>query len=221
MSCFIDPCPDPVQLVLDNTVLASPWLCPELRLHLVTAACPWWRTSPEELEVLGVDEPFWAFAWAGGQALARYLLDHASWVAGQRVLDFGAGCGIAGLAAALAGAVRVVAVDIDPVCEAACRLNAGANGLVIDTLTRDLVGEPLEVDLVLAGDMTYDAALTRRVEPWLRSLAAAGITVLVGDPGRGFLSRDGMERVARYDAPADNDSDGVWLRETGVYRVLA
>lgn len=221
MSCFIDPCPDPRRLVLDNTVLASPPLCPELRLHMVTEACPWWRSAPEDLEVLGIDEPFWAFAWAGGQALARHLLDHPGLAAGRRVLDFGAGCGIAGLAAAQSGAAGVVAVDIDPVCEAACRLNAQANGLVLETITRDLVGELVDVDLVLAGDMTYDAQLTRRVVAWFEALAAAGVTVLVGDPGRGFLPRAGLVELGCYDAPADNDPDGRWPRETRVYRVLA
>jgi predicted nicotinamide N-methyase len=219
MSCFIDPCPDPRRLVLDNTVLACPPLCPELRLHLVTADCSWWRCSPEDLEVLGVDEPFWAFAWAGGQALARHLLDHPDLVAGRRVLDFGAGCGLAGLAAARAGAGQVVAVDIDPVCEAACRLNAEANGLALETMTRDLVGQPVDADLVLAGDMTYDADLTRRVVAWFRELTLAGTTVLVGDPGRGFLPEGGLVELGCYDAPADNDADGRWLRETRVYRV--
>jgi predicted nicotinamide N-methyase len=219
MSCFIDPCPDPVRLVLDNTEWASPPLCPELRLHLVTERCPWWRSTPEELAVLGVDEPFWGFAWAGGQALARHLLDHPELVRGRRVLDFGAGCGIAGLAAARAGAAEVLAVDIDPVCEAACRLNAEANGLELRVLTRDLVGGPIEQRLVLAGDMTYDEGLTRRVLDWFAQLGAAGVEVLLGDPGRGFLPEGGLQLLASYDAPADNDAHGRWLRETGVYRV--
>ncbi len=220
MTCFIDPFPDPERLVLDNTRLVQPQLCPELRLHLVTADCPWWRSTPEALAALGVDEPFWAFAWAGGQALARHLLDHPSLARGLRVVDFGAGGGIAGLAAARAGAARVLALDIDPVCEVACRLNAAANGLALRTETRDLVGQPLEVDLVLAGDMTYDERFTRRVVAWFRQLAEGGVTVLVGDPGRGFLSPDGLELLGCYDAPADNDADGRWLRPTSVYRVL-
>ncbi len=220
MSCFIDPFHDPERLVLDNTVLASPPLCPELKLHLVTDACPWWTATPEELDLLGVEEPFWAFAWAGGQALARHLLDHPELVRGRRVLDFGAGGGIAGLAAARGGATSVLAVDIDPVCEAACRLNARANGLSVLTSTRDPVGRPVEADLVLAGDMTYDAALTDHVLRWLQRLASGGVTVLLGDPGRGFLPAGGLELLACYDAPADNDARGRWLRETGVYRVL-
>ena len=208
-------------LVLDNTELVSPVLCPELRLHLVTHRCPWWTCRPEDLEVLGIDEPFWGFAWAGGQALARHLLDHPSLAAGRRVLDFGAGCGIGGLAAARAGAASVLAVDIDPVCEAACRLNAEANGLAMAVETRDLVGEVLDVDLVLAGDMTYDRELTERVVAWFTLLAGRGVTVLVGDPSRGFLDPVGLERVGCYDAPADNDAHGQWLRPTAVYRVPA
>jgi len=219
VSCFISPIPDPERLVRDNTRLASPPLVPELRLHLVTADCPWWRSTPEDLELLGVDEPFWGFAWAGGQALARHLLDHPELVAGTRVLDFGAGCGIAGLAAARAGAAKVLANDIDPVCEAACRLNAAANGLTIGTETRDRVGESVDVDVVLAGDMTYDVYLTARVVAWFRQLAAQGVLVLVGDPGRGFLAPCELDLVACYDAPADNDPDGRWLRPTSVFRV--
>lgn len=216
----LDPHSAPERLVLDHTRLVCPHLCPELRLYLVTEACPWWRSGPEELERQGIDEPFWGFAWAGGQALARHLLDHPRLVQDRRVLDFGAGCGIAGLAAARSGAAWVRAVDIDPVCEAACRLNAAANGLVLETVTRDLVGEPMDVDLLLAGDMTYDAALTPRLVGWFRSLADAGVTVLVGDPGRGFLGPAGLEALGCYDAPADNDARGLWLRPTTVYRVL-
>ncbi len=219
MSCFIQPCPDPHRLVLDNTRLVSPHLCPELSLHLVTEDCPWWRQSPEDLELQGIDEPFWGFAWAGGQALARHLLDSPGLVRGRRILDFGAGCGIVGLAAARAGAARVQAVDIDPVCEVACRLNAQANGLTIETETRDLVGEQVDVDLLVAGDMTYDAGLTARLVRWFRGLAGRGVCVLLGDPGRGFLEPGGLEEVGCYDAPADNDARGLWLRPTRVYRV--
>lgn len=207
------------QLVLDNTVLTRPQLLPELRLRLVTPACPWWRSTPEALAALGVDEPFWAFAWAGGQALARHLLDHPALVAGKRVLDFGAGGGVAGLAAARAGARCVVALDIDPVCEAACRLNAEANGLTLLTETADRVGGAVDADVVLAGDMTYEEALTRRVVAWFQRLAGEGVLVLVGDPGRGFLDPAGLEALACYDAPSDNDLDGRSLRPTTVYRV--
>ena len=215
--------PDQEQLVLANTRLVAPFLCPELRLHLVTEDCPWWRCRPEELEAQGVDAPFWGFAWAGGQALARYVMDHPQLMSG-RVLDFGAGCGICGLGAARAGAAQVLAADIDPVCEAACRLDAAANGLAIETCTRDLLGRPadreLGVTLVLAGDMTYDEEITRRALAWFRDLAARGVTVLIGDPGRGFLE-DGLEPLGTYDAPADNDTRGAWLRETTVWRVRA
>ncbi len=219
MTCFIDPFPDPERLVLDNTRLVSPWLCPELRLHLVTEDCPWWRSTPEDLELLGVDEPFWGFAWAGGQALARLLLDRPELVRGRRVLDFGAGCGIGALAAARAGAASVLAVDIDPVCRAACALNARANDLELACEIHDLVGTAVDAELVLAGDMTYDAELTRRVLAWFRDLVADGVEVLVGDPGRGFLVADELEAVATYDAPADNDCRGLWLRPTTVYRL--
>jgi predicted nicotinamide N-methyase len=211
------PPTDDISLVLAQTEIACPPLVPEIPLHLVTARCPWWRSSPEALAAEGVAEPFWGFAWAGGQALARFLLDHPEVARGRRVLDFGAGSGLAGLAAARAGAFRAIAADIDPVCHAACHLNAALNGLALGFTSHDLVGRPLRVDLVVAGDVTYDAALTARVLPWLRALAARGSMVLLADPGRGFLPGAGLVELARYDAPADNDPGFSWPRETPVF----
>lgn len=213
------PPPDHIDLVMAQTEIAQPALVPEIFLRLVTARCRWWRSTPEELAAQGVAEPFWGFAWAGGQALARFLIEHPEVARGRRVLDFGAGGGLAGLAAAHAGARRVIAADIDPVCHAACHLNARLNGLALGFTALDLVGRLLRVDLVLAGDVTYDAALAARVLPWLRALAARGTTVLLADPGRGFLTGAGLDEVARYDAPADNDPGFSWPRATPVLRV--
>lgn len=199
-------------------------------MHLITPACSLWRAGEAEAAALGFVEPYWAFAWAGGQALARFLLDAPERVRGRRVLDFGSGSALAGLAAARGGASRVVAADIDPLASVAAELNASLNGLSLETSARDLVGtlEPAaEFDLVLAADVTYEAALTARVLAWLAALAARGVEVLVADPGRGFLREEllgetgALVPLATYQAPADIDLDGRHLRSTTVARLEA
>lgn len=207
-------------LVRAHTVIASPWLCPELSLHLVTEACPLWRATEPELARLGLPEPYWAFAWAGGQALARYLLDHPEEVRGARVLDFGAGGGVEALAAARAGAAAVLASDLDPVACTALQLNAELCGVpahVIETTTEDLIGRRRAHDVVLVGDVCYEPALSRRLWAWLESLAREGARVLVGDPGRGNIPLDRATRIFTCDAPSDVDVDGRWLRATSVF----
>lgn len=196
-------------VVARHTVLARPPLCPELELHLITDACPLWRADEAELARIGLEAPFWAFAWPGGQALARYLLDRPDIARGRRVLDFGAGGGVEALAAARAGARSVRATDLDPVAVAACRMNARRNGLALDADTEDVLGRAdLDVDLVLAGDVTYEAGLGERVVTWLEALAARGVRVLAADPGRGFLPEGRLVPVASYDAPSDVDVGG-------------
>jgi predicted nicotinamide N-methyase len=167
---------------------------------------------------MALTDPYWGFAWAGGQALARYVLDHPGCVTGRRVFDFGAGCGIEAIAAAKAGAASVIASDVDGLAIEAVRLNAVLNGVTIEATTADFIGDPLDgLDVVLAGDMFYDPEFSRRVLAWLADLAAAGETVLLGDPGRGNLDGAQLKPLATYMAPADVDVDGKLLRETGVY----
>jgi len=213
---------DPTELILARTVVARPALCPELRMHIVTEDCSLWRAREEDLETLGIPSPFWAFVWAGGEALARYLLDHPERVAGRRVLDFGAGSGVQSLAAARAGA-HVVATDLDPVARRCLELNAALNGLALETSGRDVLGRAdVDADVVLVGDVTYDPDLGRRVADWAESLAGSGREVLLADPGRGCLP-DGAatrwEELAVYRAPADNDRGQRSLVRVPVYRV--
>lgn len=207
-------------LVRGHTVIARPPLCPELRLHLVTDACPLWRAGEAELARLGLGEPFWAFAWPGGQAIARHLLDHPELCRGRRVLSFGAGGGVEAIAAARAGAASVRATDIDPLAVVACRLNARLNDVVLEADAADLLGvDALDFDLVLAGDVTYEVELGVQVIAWLSKLAGQGAQCLVADPGRGFLPNADLEPIALYDAPSDVDVDGRYRVTTTVSRV--
>lgn len=210
-------------IVRRHTVPARPFLCPELRMRLVTPDCSLWAATETELEALGLRDPFWAFAWPGGQALARWLLDHPRRICGRRVLAVGSGGGVEVIAAARAGA-EVWAADIDPLATAACAENACLNRVQdqVKAETIDLVGRTrLPVDLVLAGDVSYESALEQRLRPWLRTLAAEGKEVLIADPGRGYLDPTLLEAVAVYQAPADVDGDGSHLVATTIYRVGA
>jgi predicted nicotinamide N-methyase len=172
-----------------------------------------------------IGAPYWAFAWAGGQALARHLLDHPAWVAGRNVFSFGAGSGLEAIASKLAGASRVMASDIDPVATCAIAINGALNGVEIEVTGRDVIGEPLDgFDLVLAGDVLYERAFAERVLSWLHRLADRGRSVLLGDPFRGFVP-SGMSHsllpIATYEAPADVDHGGVHTRRTGVFELRA
>ncbi len=206
--------------ILENTRVVAPPLCPEIPLRLVTSSCPLWRATEEDLAALGIGEPYWGFCWAGGQALARYVLDHPDLVCGRRVFVFGAGCGIEALAALKAGATHVLASDIDPFAVDSLRLNAELNGVQVDTTLSNMLGKPLEgFPVVLSGDMFHDPAFAREVLTWLTVLAAEGGDILIGDPGRGNLGGASVRRLATYRAPSDVDVDGKYLQEAGVYAV--
>jgi len=200
-----------------HTEETFPPLCPEIRMRLITPACPLWRASEKGAADAGVPWPFWGFAWAGGQAVARFLLDHPDQVAGKRVLDFGCGCGIGAIAAARAGARGVVAADIDPRAIEATALNAELNGVQVELTTQDLTGtSAVDWDVLLAGDMYYDAQEAAQTTVWLGRQVREGVRVLIGDPGRGFLRADGHTLLATYDAPTDNDP--ARTVKTGVYQ---
>jgi predicted nicotinamide N-methyase len=206
-----------VEFILGHTRLTSPYLCPELSLRLITPECPLWRANEQDLEKLQLPEPFWGFCWAGGQALARYVLDHPEVVAGKDVLDFGAGCGVAGIAAKRAGARRVCAADIDPLSAVAVGINAEQNGVEIETITRDLLGKPVgDFEVILLGDMFYEADLAGRVQAWL---GGQGNTILMGSPDRGHVDAGLWTELGRYAAPADVDGNGSHLQDAFVYTV--
>jgi len=207
-------------LVLERTRLQSPPVVPELRLHLADDMDQAWASLQRELDDGELPPPFWAFAWLGGQALARHVLDTPALVRGRRVLDLATGSGLCALAAARAGAASVLAVDVDPVAVEAVRLNAGANGLAVDVDGRDVLDEPPPgVDVVLAGDVFYDAAMAARVQPWLLAAARAGAQVLVGDPGRHYLPRALLEQVDELDVPTTRALEGVLAKTVRVYAV--
>ena len=206
--------------VVAETALAAPPLVPEIRLYLASEITPLWQATEARLAETGTPPPYWAFAWPGGQAIARQLLDEPALVAGRRVLDFVAGSGLAAIAAAKAGASAVEAAEIDPLAGAAIALNAAANGVDIAWRHADLVGSDARWDVVLAGDICYERPMAERVMPWLRRLAAHGCLVLMGDPGRSYLPGHGLARMASHVVPTSRELEDRTERETVIWRVL-
>src|SRR5471030_2473074 len=212
---------DPNAFILANTALVSPPLVPEVKLHLATEVVPLWQLTEEELAAKGVPPPYWAFAWAGGQALSRFVLDHPEFVAGKSILDFGSGSGLVAIAAAKSGAERVMAADIDEFASAAIRLNAVVNAAIISVTTVDLIGTNGNWRTILVGDMCYERPLAERLVEWLRDRAAHGAKVLLGDPGRSYFPKDGVEKLATYRVQTTRDLEDREIRETSVYRFVA
>ena len=212
---------DPLDFVRANTKLMRPPLVPEVTLHLATEIVPIWRKTEEELAAEGVPPPFWAFAWAGGQALARYVLDHPSNVRGLRVLDFASGSGLAAIAAMKAGAASVVASEIDAFAIAAIALNARVNEVEIESVNEDVVGRDDGWDIVLAGDVCYERDMSERVFGWLQRLHTRGASVLIGDPKRNYLPKTGLAEVAVYDVQTTLELEDREVRRTKVWLVSA
>jgi predicted nicotinamide N-methyase len=205
--------------ILAETRLRPAPHTPEIVLHVADEAIPLWQKTEEELEAMGLPPPFWAFAWAGGQALARYLLDHPDTVAGKHVLDFASGSGLCGIAAMKAGAAHVTAADIDAFAFAAIGLNASANGVALDARAEDMIGSDENWDVVLAGDIFYEQDLAARVFGWLSALKARGADVLIGDPGRSYLPQDRLARLATYQVPVTRALEDSEIKASSVWAI--
>ena len=207
-----------INFVKDHTALTTVPFVPEIRLFAATDLTPLWRATQAWLGQVGIDVPFWSVPWAGGQALARYVLDHPDTVRGLRVVDFGSGSGLVAIAAMKAGAASVRAVDIDPLAEAAITLNSLENGAIVSASCANIVGATtLDADVVLAGDVWYERAPANRFAAWFGKLARRRVRIVTGDPERAYVPERLVE-LARYDVPTAADLESSPLRTT---RVLA
>lgn len=189
-------------------------------MHLASEVHDLWLKTEEDLEAIGLPPPFWAFAWAGGQGLARYILDHPETVRGKRVLDFASGSGMVAIAAAMSGAATVLAADIDVWAKSAVRLNAALNGVNVDFTSDDLIGRSVDVDVILAGDVFYESDFARALVAWFSSTAKEGCLVLVGDPGRSYRPTEHLEPLATYQVPVTRVLEDSEVKETTVWRFL-
>ncbi len=210
----------PSDFVRNNTRVERAPFVPEIRLHLATEVTPLWQATAASLEDVDIEPPFWAFAWPGGQALARYILDHPDTVAGRSVLDLASGSGIVAMAAAKAGARTVTANDVDPLSLTAIGLNAGHNGVSLDTNCGDLtLAAPSDQwEVILAGDVFYERTMATGIATWLSLAAASGNLVLASDPGRAYVPRQGVTPIATYDVPTSLDLEDRQSRTTTIWR---
>ena len=213
---------DPTAFILANTRLQLVPHAPEISLWLADEVTPIWRLTEEELGEMGLPPPFWAFAWAGGQGLARWLLDNPAEVAGKPVLDLAAGSGLVGIAAMQAGAVSALCADIDPFCAAAVALNAAVNGVTLGFTDADLLdAPPPEVEVICAGDVFYEQPMAGRVLAWLTAAAARGTRVLVGDPLRTYFPREGFDLLAEYAVPTTRELEDDAVKRTRVWTLAS
>ena len=212
--------PDAGRFIAENTRLLSPPLVPEIKLHLAEESIPIWKKTEEELGEMNVPPPFWAFAWAGGQALARYLLDHRELTAGKRVLDLGCGSGLTAIAAAMAGATEVLAADIDPFSLAATHLNAATNGCIVATTDRDMLDDATcDFGVILVGDLFYERQLADRVLGYIERAKIGGAISLIGDPQRSYFPRGRFAQLAAYEVPVTRELEDAEIKKTAVWRL--
>ena len=208
---------DHAAFIRQHTQLIAVPLVPEIKLHLAHEAIPIWQKTEDELGQMGLPPPFWAFAWAGGQALARYILDHTEIVKGKRVLDLASGSGLVGIAAMKAGAASVLAADIDAFALAAIAINAAANGCDIKTTDKDLLnGAPQDFDVILVGDLFYEKETAQRCMAFLRQSSA---DIVIGDPERSYLPKESLISVAQYQVPVSRDLEDSEIKKTSVWRL--
>ena len=201
-----------------NTRLQSVPHAPEISLWLADEITPLWRLTEEELGAMGLPPPFWAFAWAGGQALARWLLDHPTEIAGKRVIDLATGSGLVAVAAMKAGAASVLAADIDPFCAAAVAANARSNGVEIAFTDANLLdAPPPPADLICAGDVFYEKPMAEAVLTWLKQAQANGTRVIVGDPGRTYFPKSGLTLLAEYTVPTTRELEDQEVKRSRVW----
>ena len=204
-----------------HTAVTSPPACPELRLHLASEVTPLWEATETYLEQSNVPPPYWAFPWVGGQALARYILDNPQLVAGKSVLDFASGSGLDGIAARLAGATEVLATDIDKVALTAIDLNMKENGVVIDISDRDVLDESeCPWDVIVAGDVCYEKPMAEKTFAWLRRCSKTGAKALMADPGRAYLPKTGLMRLAQITIACSLDLEDKTSRDVGIYQIV-
>ena len=201
-----------------NTRLQTVPHAPEISLWLADEITPLWRLTEEELGAMGLPPPFWAFAWAGGQALARWLLDHPDQVAGKRVIDLATGSGLVAVAAMKAGAASVLAADIDPFCAAAVAANAQSNDVEIAFTDANLLdAPPPPADLICAGDVFYEKPMAEAVLVWLKQAQANGTRVIVGDPGRTYFPKSGLTLLAEYTVPTTRELEDQEVKRSRVW----
>lgn len=209
----------PASFILENTRLLAPPLVPEIKLHLAEESVPIWQKTEEELGEMNVPPPYWAFAWAGGQALARYILDNPHTCRGKSVLDLGTGSGLTAIAARKAGARTVIAVDIDAYALAAVRLNAEANGVWLETSAEDhLASAHGAHDTVLVGDLFYERQLADRVTLYIESAKTSGSLVLIGDPQRSYFPQNRFTALAEYAVPVTRELEDAEIKRTAVWQ---
>lgn len=203
--------------IRENTRVMAASYVPEVKFYLADDAVSLWQLTEEQLGELGLPPPFWAFAWAGGQALARYVLDQPEIVRGKSVLDMASGSGLVAIAAMQAGAASALAADIDRFAGDAAQLNAALNGVTLQTTDADLIGADVAHEVILVGDLFYDRDLAPRVFAWLTTLQAQGKTVLIGDPGRTYLPKDKLTQIAAYDIPVTRALEDAELKRAAVW----
>jgi predicted nicotinamide N-methyase len=209
---------EPEAFIRANTTVLPVPLTPEIQLHLAHEAVPLWQKTEEELGEIGLPPPFWAFAWAGGQALARYVLDNPAIVFKKSVIDLASGSGLVAIAAMKAGAAHVVAADIDAFAAVAMQLNAATNAVALSSTTKDLLqNAPPHVDVILVGDLFYEKSIAAKVFEWLSSAQNQGTTILIGDPGRTYLPRDKLQKQAEYNVPVTRDLEDAEIKRTAVW----
>jgi predicted nicotinamide N-methyase len=203
-----------------NTRVLSPPLVPEIVLHLAEESVPIWQKTEEELGEMNVPPPYWAFAWAGGQALARYVLDNPQLLAGKRVLDLGSGSGLTAIAAMKSGAAGVLASDLDLISLAAVRLNAEINDVVVATTSENLLEKaPEDYDVILVGDLFYERSLAELVTRFIERAAPSGTLVLIGDPQRNYFPKGRFISAGEYRVPVTRELEDAEIKRTSVWRL--